>query len=131
MCLQLMKLHNMPQFSHHVWLHCSGSQGAVSKFSNVNDLQLSLNIVLYWEKVISTSHDIKDACLKSAMLLSSAWASSPSDSLCPTKTSFILYVVNPSTCSSTSLTLRRLMSYIYGATILDVSRSHTTTQHSR
>ena len=32
---------------------------------------------------------------------------------------------------STSLTLRRLMSYIYGAPILDVSRSHTTTQHSR
>ena len=30
-----------------------------------------------------------------------------------------------------SLTLRRLMSYIYGAPILDVSRSHTATQHSR
>jgi len=30
-----------------------------------------------------------------------------------------------------SLTLRRLMSYIYGAPILDVSTSHTTTQHSR
>jgi len=30
-----------------------------------------------------------------------------------------------------SLTLRRLMSYIYGAPILDVSGSHTTTQHSR
>jgi len=29
------------------------------------------------------------------------------------------------------LTLRVLMSYIYGAPILDVSRSHTTTQHSR
>ena len=29
------------------------------------------------------------------------------------------------------LTLRLLMSYIYGAQILDVSRSHTTTQHSR
>jgi len=29
------------------------------------------------------------------------------------------------------LTFRRLMSYIYGASILDVSRSHTTTQHSR
>ena len=29
------------------------------------------------------------------------------------------------------ITLRRLMSYIYGARILDVSRSHTTTQHSR
>ena len=32
---------------------------------------------------------------------------------------------------SSSLTLRWLMSYIYGAPILDVSRSHTTTQHSR
>jgi len=32
---------------------------------------------------------------------------------------------------SSILTLRRLMSYIYGAPILDVSRSHTTTQHSR
>ena len=29
------------------------------------------------------------------------------------------------------LTFRRLMSYIYGEPILDVSRSHTTTQHSR
>ena len=29
------------------------------------------------------------------------------------------------------LTFRRLMSYIYGAPILDVSRSHTTTQHIR
>ena len=30
-----------------------------------------------------------------------------------------------------ALTLRLPMSYIYGAPILDVSRSHTTTQHSR
>jgi len=30
-----------------------------------------------------------------------------------------------------SLTLRLLMSYIYGTPILDVSRSHTATQHSR
>jgi len=30
-----------------------------------------------------------------------------------------------------SLNFRRLMSYIYGTPILDVSRSHTTTQHSR
>ena len=29
------------------------------------------------------------------------------------------------------LTFRLLMSYIYGAPILDVSRSHTTMQHSR
>ena len=29
------------------------------------------------------------------------------------------------------LTFRRLMPYIYAASILDVSRSHTTTQHSR
>ena len=33
--------------------------------------------------------------------------------------------------AKTHLTLRRLMSYIYGAPILDVSRSHTTMQHSR
>ena len=49
--------------------------------------------------------------------------------------------LNPDTEDSTAytnpelkfafLTLRRLMSYIYGASILDVSRSHTTTQHSR
>jgi len=30
-----------------------------------------------------------------------------------------------------SLTLRQLMSYIYGAPILDVSSSHTRTHHSR
>jgi len=30
-----------------------------------------------------------------------------------------------------SLIIRLLMSYIYGAPILDVSRSHTTTHHSR
>ena len=30
-----------------------------------------------------------------------------------------------------SLTLRLLMPYIYGAPILDVSRSHITTHHSR
>ena len=30
-----------------------------------------------------------------------------------------------------SLTIRLLMSYIYGAPILDVSRSHKTTHHSR
>ena len=30
-----------------------------------------------------------------------------------------------------SLTIRLLMSYIYRAPILDVSRSHTTTHHSR
>ena len=35
------------------------------------------------------------------------------------------------TSQAVYLTLRRLMSYIYGAPILDVSRSHTTTQHSR
>ena len=34
-------------------------------------------------------------------------------------------------CTVIVLTLRRLMSFIYGAPILDVSRSHTTTQHSR
>ena len=41
---------------------------------------------------------------------------------------FLMYAV---TAVFNSLTLRRVMSYIYGAPILDVSRSHTTTQHSR
>jgi len=35
------------------------------------------------------------------------------------------------TVTNSSLTLRSLTLYIYGAPILDVSRSHTTTQHSR
>ena len=41
---------------------------------------------------------------------------------------------SPYTLSFTNeqkLTLSQLMLYIYGAPILDVSRSHTTTQHSR
>jgi len=45
--------------------------------------------------------------------------------LCILKYSF--YVLH----TQGTLTLRWLMSYIYGAPILDVSRSHTTTQHSR
>ena len=40
------------------------------------------------------------------------------------------YFLHVSRIRVKSLTLRRLMSYIYGAPILDVSRSHTTTQHS-
>jgi len=41
------------------------------------------------------------------------------------------YFLHVSRIRVKSLTLRRLMSYIYGAPILDVSRSHTMTQHSR
>jgi len=40
----------------------------------------------------------------------------------------VVYVLTTDYCS---LTLRSLTLYIYGAPILDVSRSHTTTQHSR
>ena len=43
----------------------------------------------------------------------------------------VQYVNQQHHCVPLWLTLRRLMSYIYGAPILDVSRSHTTTQHSR
>ena len=43
----------------------------------------------------------------------------------------IIYFVLGKFCTKVSLTRRLLMSYIYGAPILDVSRSHTTTQHSR
>ena len=44
---------------------------------------------------------------------------------------FVYYLCNVLGNVYAILTLRRLMSYIYGAPILDVSRSHTTTQHSR
>jgi len=44
---------------------------------------------------------------------------------------FSLCTVYDKHTNRTGLTLRWLMSYIYGAPILDVSRSHTTTQHSR
>ena len=53
----------------------------------------------------------------------SSKASSPHSAI----QSFLLQMRVP----SPSLTLRLLMSYIYGAPILDVSRSHTTTHHSR
>ena len=44
----------------------------------------------------------------------------------------LIFEYFPKACRENSgLTPRRLMSYIYGAPILDVSRSHTTTQHSR
>ena len=40
-------------------------------------------------------------------------------------------IQNKNHCYTHPLTLRLLMSYIYGAPILDVSRSHTTMHHSR
>ena len=50
---------------------------------------------------------------------------------------YICYIIAKSVSTAVELvliwilTLRLLMSYVYGAPILDVSRSHTTTQHSR
>ena len=41
------------------------------------------------------------------------------------------HFLHVSRISVKSLTLRLLMSYIYGTHILDVSRSHTTKHHSR
>jgi len=43
----------------------------------------------------------------------------------------ICFYITSDAYKNDHLTLRRLMSYIYAAPILDVSRSHTTTQHSR
>ena len=47
------------------------------------------------------------------------------------KSKKVYYLVDLTVNDRMLLTLRRLMSYIYAAPILDVSRSHTTTQHSR
>ena len=52
----------------------------------------------------------------------------------PVTASALRTPIKETLCNSSTiftLTLRLLMSYIYGAPILDVSRSHTTTQHSR
>jgi len=42
-----------------------------------------------------------------------------------------IYPIKNSLRKVDALTLRSLTLYIYGAPILDISRSHTTTQHSR
>jgi len=62
------------------------------------------------------------------------WASLPIVMTAVIKVLFFFDTVNSNVVTAHTalkLTLRRLMSYIYGAPILDVSRSHTTTQHSR
>jgi hypothetical protein len=46
-------------------------------------------------------------------------------------TSAIIYTIRAFEIMHDEFNLRLLMSYTYGAPILDVSRSHTTTQHSR
>ena len=46
-------------------------------------------------------------------------------------TTEIKHRINQTRKAINVLTLRLLMSYIYGAPILDVSRSYTTTHHSR
>jgi len=51
--------------------------------------------------------------------------------LCVIVTHLTVYDTAYDVCYVALLTLRLLMSYIYGAPILDVSRSHTTTQHIR
>ena len=48
-----------------------------------------------------------------------------------TDLNFVSTLYHPPHMRQFHLTLRRLMSYIYGAPVLDVSRSHTTTQYSR
>jgi len=47
------------------------------------------------------------------------------------KNNIKIYIKTAPDTNRCILTLRRLMSYTYGAPILDVSISHTTTQHSR
>jgi len=80
----------------------------------------------------SQGHDKIDVLQFRASKAGEVWNWVLSSSLCRAKSPLIHMQGFPlPTKPGSSLTLRRLMSYIYGAPILDVSRSHTTTQHSR
>ena len=67
--------------------------------------------------------------------LSSRWAINPLkpelNPICYLLALLAHHFLHVSRIKVKSLTLRSLTLYIYGAPILDVSRSHTTTQHSR
>ena len=85
-----------------------------SVISFVTCLEFITLKISYQHRVDDTCFDLRRTC-------------EVSDALLPRTPSRFLMVGK----STLFLTLRRLMSYIYGAPILDVSRSHTTTQHSR
>ena len=100
----------------------------------------SFNFVFYLDKILGNSWEPGSLLCRET----SYWLRHLGDWI-PTRTKDFLFpktVQTGSTAHQASyanniadfpsvLTLRRLMSYIYGAPILDVSRSHTTTQHSR
>ena len=104
--------------------------------------------ILHPNAITNLYHLIVSVPFLTFIVSSLKWHHLPSTTTCPSVTSSNLHQVLatlpylhqffspvlPPTyadCRSSFLTLRRLMSYIYGAPILDVSRSHTTTQHSR
>ena len=90
-----------------------------SPFSNIRN-KSSFYLSPYWEPILEMA--ASTLCGASCRILQNVVLSQPLCSVC---------ILEYPSCSGRGLTLRRLMSYIYGAPILDVSRSHTTTQHSR
>ena len=92
---------------------------SVQKFQ----LLVLFSAFVVWTTKINRQLTLSIHILSSHFFLLSLHYKCPSSSNAFNLASFSLPVTN--------LTLRRLMSYIYGAPILDVSRSHTTTQHSR
>ena len=94
----------------------------------INILQLRVN---YYKKensnwvVFETSCSSTPLCQKAVMRF--AYFTHPRFQLVPGVSKNGTWIHN----YTRSLTLRSLTLYIYGAPILDVSRSHTSTQHSR
>ena len=125
-------------YKHRQWLVLLFAKVDVFRSSNVPTFRLVLPYILYFyrkgqgivllEFISSTAKfhffctDLVNGEVFSVQHLSSMWWRHLF--LWPRKEKIFLQ-------KATTLTLRLLMSYIYGAPILDVSRSHTTTQHSR
>jgi len=80
---------------------------------------------------VSALYILWSPCLWEFVVTSCPWPDASRHTIAHYSLQITFDIILPFVCTDHDLTLRWLMSYIYGAPILDVSRSHTTTQHSR
>ena len=140
----------IPQTSSCFHAILKGSHYDAKALSDLEIIQLYLQHLNNWSRTqhyISCPHDTT-ACSPTAVqvcwavtwnlqqpmhttgqAIKHAWV--PPPQCCTMHVDSITYLLFEPMHNLYTLTLRRLMSYIYGAPILDVSISHTTTQHSR
>jgi len=110
------------------------------EFEPINSPQLSSEVKnsCYWERIFSCSVSVcqchSAAGVNCIALLTERFVNPLNPELNPICYLLALlahHFLHISRIRVKLLTFRLLMSYIHGASILDVSRSHTTTQHSR